>query len=188
MFLIYSFNNHHLLLAIPTYLALALTYSRSTYLSLIVAAFYISHKLNKPKIFFIGLLLVAITVIMLPRPPGEGTKLERTSSIIAKIENYREGFRLFLSSPIIGHGYNNLGYSRNIKNPLSHSNFGFDSSLLTILTSTGIIGFTLFCLGLFTLFRQSSLVGKTTLIAIITHSLFANSLLYPWILVFLLFI
>jgi O-antigen ligase len=171
-----------------TYLGLALTYSRSSFLALSVASLYISYKIKKPLISIITIILVIATILILPRQSGEGTKLERTSSIKAKIENYQEGFKTFISSPLIGHGYNNLFYVRQINIPESHSNSGFDGSLLTILATTGLIGFGLFLAGSIYLFQNSSLSFQTLLIALFVHSLFANSLLYPWTLVFLVLI
>lgn len=177
----------HLLMAL-TYLGLALTYSRSTSLSLVIASLFVSRKIKKPVIFMATLILVLATILILPRQPGEGTKLERTSSIKAKIENYQEGIKTFLSSPLIGHGYDNLFYVRQINIPKSHSNFGFDGSLLTILATTGLIGFCFFLAGSVHLFRTSSLLFKTFFVVLFVHSLFANSLLYPWTLVFLILI
>jgi hypothetical protein len=132
------------------------------------------------------LIIVALTFILLPRQPGEGTKLERTNSLYAKIINYREGIKVFSQSPLVGVGYNNLAYVRNIIKPESHANFGFDSSLLTILATTGVIGLSLFIFGLLHLFNSSGLLFQSLLVAILIHSLFANSLLYPWVLFFLI--
>lgn len=175
-------------LLFTTYLALALTYSRSSLIAFLISFSFISLKKKKPKIFFVTLIIFLLTIVLLPRQAGEGTKLERTSSIKAKIENYKEGFGVFVKSPIIGHGYNNLQFVRNVSIKNSHANSGFDSSLLTTLTTTGVIGFILFILGIKNEFIQSNLTKKTFWIAILFHSLFANSLLYPWILLFLVFI
>jgi hypothetical protein len=120
--------------------------------------------------------------------PGEGTKLERSSSIMAKIENYKEGINVFTKSPLLGVGYDNLFYIRTSSNINSHSLSGFDSSLLTILTTTGIFGFIFFILGINKKFNQSNLTQQSLLIAVLFHSLFANSLLYPWILFFIFLI
>lgn len=170
------------------YFALALTYSRSTLLSLLASSIFLSVSKKKPKIFVVCLLIILLTLAVLPRQEGEGTKLERTSTIKAKIVNYQEGLSLFTRSPIIGFGYNNLSYVRQLQNPSSHSASGFDSSLVTILSTTGIIGFTFFIFGLKKLFSYASLERKTMLIAVIIHSLFANSLLYPHTLLFLVLI
>lgn len=171
-----------------SYLAMALTYSRSSYISFFIAFSFIAYQKKNFKIFIFSSLLIFSTIFLLPRFEGEGTKLERTSSVSAKIENYKEGFDLFLKSPIIGHGYNNLLYIRQIDNPNSHANSGFDGSLMTILTTCGIIGIILFILGIKNIFVQSGLTTKTILISVLIHSLFANSLLYPWILIFFIFI
>jgi O-antigen ligase len=124
-----------------------------------------------------------LTIVVLPRQPGEGTKLERTSSITAKIQNYQEAFATFKKSPIIGIGYNNISFIRDIKTTNSHANSGFDGSLATIFVSTGIIGGFIFLFGIKNLFTNASLLQKTMAITILFHSLFANSLLYPWILI-----
>ena len=171
-----------------SYLALALTYSRSSYLSFFIAFTYIAYQKKNLKIFILSSLLIFSTILLLPRFEGEGTKLERTSSITAKIENYKEGFNVFLKAPIVGHGYNNLFYVRQIKNQNSHANSGFDGSLMTILTTNGIVGLIIFILGLKKIFIKGNLVVKTILISLLFHSLFANSLLYPWILLFFIFI
>ncbi len=171
-----------------SYLAMALTYSRSSYISFLAAFTFISYSKKNLKIFIISFVLILSTIFFLPRFEGEGTKLERTSSISAKRENYKEGFNLFLKAPIIGHGYNNLFHVRQINNSDSHANSGFDGSLMTILTTTGVIGLILFILGLKNIFIQGDLITKTVLISTLIHSLFANSLLYPWILLFFIFL
>lgn len=175
------------ILLIISYIAMALTYSRSTYLSFLFAFWFISINQKKIKIFLFSLFIVFITIVLLPRQPGEGTKLERTSSVFAKIENYQEGLALFTKSPLIGHGYNTLPFIRNI-NPDSHATSGFDGSLLTILITTGTIGFYFFAFGIKEFYQQSGLLKKTLLVSALIHSIFANSFLYPWILIsFVLF-
>ncbi|MDD4026963.1 MAG: O-antigen ligase family protein [Candidatus Shapirobacteria bacterium] len=187
VFLNKKFPLRKIVLAI-SYLALVLTYSRSSYLSFLVAFTFIAYQKRSLKIFFLSFLLIISTIFLLPRFEGEGTKLERTSSISAKIENYKEGFNLFLKAPIVGHGYNNLFYVRQIDNQNSHANSGFDGSLMTVLTTSGICGLILFVLGLKKIFIRGSLVIKTILISVLFHSLFANSLLYPWVLLFFIFL
>lgn len=174
-------------LLVITYFAMALTYSRSTYLSFLAAFCFIAIYQKKLKIFLFSFVIILITLLILPRQPGEGTKLERTSSIFAKIENYKEGITLFTKSPLIGHGYNNLIFIRN-NDSNSHAVSGFDGSLLTILVTTGIIGFCFFILGIYKFFQQADLLKKTMMISLLVHSFFANSLLYPWALIsFVLF-
>lgn len=169
-------------LLIITYIGLALTYSRSTLLSFIFVFSFIAWKYKKISLFLSSLFLILLTIVLLPRQPGEGTKLERTSSIKAKIENYQEGITLFTKNPIFGIGYNNIPFFKENENQLSHANGGFDSSLLTIFITTGIIGGSLFVLGFKKIFIQSNILTQSCFIGLFIHALFANSILYPWIL------
>lgn len=178
IYLYFNFPKYSLFILIPIFL----TYSRSTFLSLSVCLFFIALKTRKIFYPFLLFCLLLISILLLPRSAGEGTKLERTSSINAKIIDYQEAITTFTKSPIIGHGYNNLSSVRDTKNFTRSS---FDSSLLTILTTTGLVGFVLFVFGLIKLFNQSNPMKQTMLVAILVHSLFANSLLYPWILILL---
>ncbi|MFA5025243.1 MAG: O-antigen ligase family protein [Candidatus Shapirobacteria bacterium] len=182
---VYFHSPSNYLLIFPIYLGLALTYSRSTLLSFFITFAYISIIKKNIKIFLTTSLLIFFTIILLPRMPGEGTKLERDSSIKAKIENYKQGLKLFSSSPLIGVGYNNLPTIRENKN--SHANSGFDSSLLTIAVTTGIIGLFFFTKIFTTGLNTTTLYWQSLILTIFIHSLFANSLLYPWILFFLIF-
>lgn len=182
----YKIHNSRLKYGLMTfvYLALALTYSRSTMLCLVLASFIISQRRHHPTPFIPTLIIVILTLIILPKPYGEGTNLARNASITAKIINYREGLVLFTKSPIIGFGYNTLSQVRNVS-PVSHAASGFDSSLLTILTTTGIIGFVLFLLGLNHEFVHSTFTRQVLFWVVLIHSLFANSLLFPWVLLYL---
>jgi len=176
-------------LLVISYIALALTYSRATFLAFLLAFTFIAIKKKKISIFIFSLILFSLTLLILPRKEGEGTKLERTSSISAKVENYKQAFNLFKQSSVIGFGYNNLSLIRtDIKDSNSHANSGFDGSLMTILVTTGVIGFILFTAGLIKFFKKSDLKTQTILIALLFHSLFANSLLYPFVFLCLIFI
>jgi hypothetical protein len=179
------FSQKNYFYLIPIYLGLALTYSRSSLLSFIIVFTFIAIKKKNLKIFLIAFIILVSTIVLLPRMPGEGTKLERASSIKAKIANYESGIKLFASSPFIGLGYNNLPTVRPNKN--SHANSGFDSSLLTIAITTGIIGLFLFSKIFISSLSSASLYWQSLLLCVFIHSLFANSLLYPWILFFLIF-
>lgn len=180
----FNYSTNYLFL-FPIYLGLALTYSRSSLLAFLLVFTFIAIRKKNFKIFLTTFLLIFLTISLLPRMPGEGTKLERTSSIKAKIENYKNGFQLFSTSPIIGVGYNNLPTIR--ENKSSHANSGFDSSLLTIAITTGIIGLFLFSKIFISNLNSSSLYWQSLLLVVFIHSLFANSWLYPWILFFLAF-
>lgn len=175
----FSKNKYRLPLLTVNYIALSLTYSRSALLSFLIVFSYIALIKKNVQIFLISLLIFITTFAVLPRMPGEGTKLERSASIFAKIENYQQGFRVFLLNPITGIGYNNIPQLR-LQASTSHANSGFDSSLLTIAITTGIFGLILLVLGIVYEFRHANLFYQSLLLAIFIHSLFANSLFYPY--------
>lgn len=170
------------LLMIPTYCVLALTYSRATWLSLTVAAALVSYHAKKITILIGTLLLLGITILVLPKPYGEGTKLDRTSSIFAKIQNYTIAFNTSKSAPIFGYGYNRLPLIRTDQKTFSHAISAFDNSLLTIWATTGIIGLFLFIRALIFHLQSHSWQQNSFLWVVLVHSFFANSLLYAPIL------
>ena len=177
------FSSSNYLYLIFVYISLSLTYSRSSLLAFFIVFSYISIKTKKITLFLSTTLLIILTVILLPRMPGEGTKLERTSSIKAKIVNYQQGVNLWQQSPLIGLGYNRLPELNTSSH--SHSKSGFDGSLLTIAVCTGLVGLVFFILSFTNSLKNSSLYWQSLLLTVFVHSLFANSLLYPWILFYL---
>jgi hypothetical protein len=183
-FLLTAFFKKNNLLTFISYLALALTYSRTALLCFFITFSFISIKTKNKKIFFISLFTLLLTIIILPRMPGEGTKLERDSSIKAKIENYSQGLTMFKNNFLVGVGYNNLPNIR--PNKLSHSNSGFDGSLLTIAVTTGIFGLLFILLAFGKEFQSGSLLYQSLLLSLFIHSLFSNSLFYPWVTLYLL--
>ncbi|MFA6250359.1 MAG: O-antigen ligase family protein, partial [Candidatus Shapirobacteria bacterium] len=156
IFLFLELPKNFILLAL-TYAGLSLTYSRATLLSLFAVSVFVAFHKKTPNIALFCALLLILTVFALPRPAGEGSKLERSSTIRAKIINYQEGLNIFFQSPIIGHGYNRLSSVRIISNPSSHANSGFDGSILTLLCTTGIAGTFVFVKGIRKTFNSSSL-------------------------------
>ena len=41
---------------------------------------------------------------MLPRPGGEGVRLGRTASTLARVDNFRESLEIFTNNPVFGVG------------------------------------------------------------------------------------
>jgi len=183
--------------AIPIYLALILTYSRSSYLVLILATAFIFFSQKKPRLFWLFLIFFLTSIFLAPRPAGEGIRLERTSTIEARLQSYRRGINIFLKKPILGIGFNSYRYAQN--KFLSSANQTLtnragsspDSSLILVLATTGIIGLTVF--GLMASKIVSPLLEKSkeptnnlisaSFIAILIHSLFLNSLFYPAVMI-----
>jgi len=181
LFLTYSyFTRKSTIILIFIYISMTLTYSRSSLLSLFSSSLFISKVKHNITLLMKTILIITLTIILLPNTVGEGTNLVRTSTIKAKIDNYKQAIALIAKKPIIGYGYGNLEQVRAI-DPENHSSQGFDSSLLTIASTSGTIGLLLFINAFSKFFYQSNLAQKTLIISALIHSLFSNSLLYPWI-------
>jgi len=185
--------------AIPIYLALVLTYSRSSYLALVFATAFIFFSQKKTRLFWLFLIFFLTSIFLAPRPAGEGIKLERTSTIEARLQSYQRGINIFFKKPILGIGFNSYRYAQdkffpniNINKKLTNrAGSSPDSSLILVLVATGIVGLATF--GLMALKIVSPLFKKSkepannlilaSLIAISIHSFFLNSLFYPAIMI-----
>ena len=175
-------GNHPKAIVLFAYIGLSLTYSRSSFLALVIISFIYSQSTINTRFFFKVLCIVTLTLLLLPKPIGESTNLARTSTIKAKIINYQQAFQTIKIKPLVGQGYNNLPtlLSQNTSTP-DHSTSGFDSSLLTITATTGILGLVLYLNLLFSSLKIFSIPQKIALVAILVHSFFSNSLLYSWV-------
>lgn len=174
-------------------ISLAFTYARAGYLALIYGLFVLAALKRKVKAFIVFLALFAGLVLILPRPTGEGTNLERTASVNARFVNYSQMLTIVEKNPLFGVGYNNICLAKGkylslaYANTDSHSCYGSDSSLLLILATTGVVGFSTFLYLIYKLLKDTKNgIYKTILItsggALFVHSLFVNSLFYPFVL------
>lgn len=184
------------LVLIILYLAFALTYSRSAYVAFVIAICLIAYFKKSLKFFLIAFCVFALTVLILPRPAGEGVKLERQASIYSRLASCHQGFEIFKKHPFWGVGFNYYRYEARDLNFLpkqwqvSHAGAGVDNSFIFILATTGIIGF-VFYLNLLYGITANALSKKqkikaiiiTSLAVIIAHAFFNNSLFYPWIMI-----
>lgn len=180
---------------VSTYLALALTYSRSGYLALLIGSAYLAWKSKGGKFFARIALLLACTIVFLPRSSdGEGVKLERSNSIWSRIHSWKTAIIIFSKHPVLGVGFNNYRYAQNkygfLTDPkwqISHAGAGADSSLLFVAATTGIVGLGFYIKYLKSLYdlRSNNLDLQVALVATLTHGIFLNSLFYPAILVWI---
>lgn len=146
-------------------LALGLTFSRASFLSLAVGLLYLRGRYQT----LLVLLLLGFVLYLIPKPFGEGVNLFRTFSIVSRFENQTKAVEIFLKNPILGVGFKSLRV---------------DNSFLYVLATTGIIGFTTFLFFLKKAWRYSTNpLAKAAILAILVHSLFNNSFFYPPILV-----
>lgn len=168
--------------------SLGFTYSRASFLAFFVGVIFLFFKKDK-KFLSILIIFLALIIVLLPRSPGgEGVKLARTSSVKLKIENFAQSTKIISNSPLFGVGYNNIckakeSLSFNIEKQ-KNSCSGLDNSFLFILATAGALGLFTFIHTLSRLFRGSELL-TASLAAVFVHSLFTNTLFYPWILVWL---
>jgi O-antigen ligase len=182
------------------YLALALTYSRASYFAYSLAMGAIAWRKRSAKFLFAVLAIGLMTVALLPRPGGEGVKLERESTIKARILNWQQSVEIARDNLLFGVGFNSYRYAqdRYIDWPegeleISHAGAGADSSLLFVLATTGIFGLIAYLwlwtkalsLSLRNLKKPENIIALASILAVFVHSFFANSLFYPWIMVWL---
>ncbi len=182
------------------YLALALTYSRASYLAYSLAIGLIAWWQKSMKLAFIILTLGLITLFLLPRPGGEGVRLERESTIKARILNWQQTIKISQDNLLFGVGFNAYRYVQDKYFPwpegelaVSHAAAGADSSLLFVLATTGLFGLGAYLwLGIKALLLSFKGIKKTqnqiafaSLLVVLLHSFFANSLFYPWIMAWL---
>ena len=162
---------------------IALSFSRAIYLGLSLTLIYIFIQKKQFKKILLFLLFFMVLIFIIPKPAGEGVNLKRFYSLTSRGQDYIQGINLWTKKPVLGYGYNRIRY---VKNSSSlHSSASFNSSFLTILVSSGILGL----LGFLGILGRLGRINKRsqhliTFLGII--SLFDNIILHPFIL-FLLF-
>lgn len=152
-------------------LALLLTFSRSSYLALIagVSVSLLAHKCWKQWLFaLLGILLV---IVYVPKPGGETLSLDRYDSTVSRIQNWGQTIARIGQRPVFG-----LGWSEGK---------GVDSSLLFVGVTTGIAGLVSYLWLLSEQLRFRNILVLSSLGAVLAHSVFVNSLFYPWVMVWL---
>jgi O-antigen ligase len=172
-------------------ITVAFTYSRASYLAL--GGGLLVYGVWQKKYLFplLAFIIFGISVILLPRPSSEGVQLERTQSIYGRFRSYEQGLTILKTNPLFGIGFNNYCYARQIilgTNDLaSHACSGSDSSVLDILVTTGVVGFSIFIGLVVNMIKRvkKNIYGTVFIIssvAVFTHSFFSNSLFYAWVL------
>ena len=165
------------------------TYSRSSYLALISAVLYYALKIKKFVSYLVISLAVVLSLLLLPRSGGASVQLERLFSIQERLSNWQSAAYIITTHPYFGVGFNTLRFARRAIGNLpenwltSHSAAGVDNSFLFLAATTGIIGLVIFLYLLISIFKQSDLTGKVTVIAVCVHSFFLNSLFFNFILI-----
>lgn len=170
---------------------LVMTFSRSSILALLTGLFIINIVRRKLLLTSAVLVYVGVCLYFIPKPGGEGVKLTRSSTIYSRVDNFNEFTRVGLERPLFGQGFNLINRKdSNDSIDNSHSKFGVDSSFLFVFITTGVVGLSAFLFLIFKIlkvgWKQKNSVQGVLLIcslsSILIHSLFQNSLFYPWVL------
>ncbi len=183
--------------------ALTLTLSRSAYVALF-AGLLVFGLLRSLKLLAAGaVLLTLLGLTVAPVRDRFESLLSNVASVTTetytlpdassrlRYDSWRTGWTLFTESPLLGHGYNAYKFAALdaglLKDTEIHAASGSDSSLLTILATTGIAGFLPF-LSVYILLFLSTWKNRRSgfglgflsgLIGLFIHSIFVNSLLFP---------
>lgn len=188
------------------FIALLTTFSRGAYLAFLTSFLTISFLYKSFRFGIITILLFALLLsgfFVYQRLVAQPRGIDRDQSAQLRFNTWQQGWQLFRSNPLLGVGFNtyryalkqyNLGNEQFLKSPGSSTN---DSSLLYVSATTGIIGIISYLFFLFFLFKtgwESYLIKNKWgviliggLVALLTQSFFANTLFYPFLLIWLIF-
>lgn len=175
--------------------ALLLTYSRASYLAFLVSlaalgGYFIWQK-SLQKVALTGLVGAVFVgmIFLLPRPGGEGVKLERTSSAAARLTILKEGMTSLRGYEwITGQGlFLSQVSPQRTPDFADHANVT-DSWLMFFLQGSGVVGLVLFLILAVKYFlaawKLSPLLG-VSIVALAVHGLFNASLMYPLVVLYL---
>lgn len=166
-------------------IALILTFSRSSYLALLAGlctAVILVKQWRKKGLFLV--LLFLLFIVYIPKPGGDTLSLDRYDSTVSRLQNWQQTVMEITKRPVFGFGFNVLPF-------LSRS--GIDSSFLFVGVTAGIVGlvgylwliFALAGLALRSRDRQFKILILSSMSALFVHSLFVNSLFYPWVMIWI---
>ncbi len=130
--------------------------------------------------------------------------IDRTQSAEFRLNTWQQGLSLFQQAPVLGVGYNSYPYAlkeyrlANEEFLKSRGATTNDSSLLFVAAATGVIGLTSYLFFLANLLEaawqkhlQNNIWGKICsagILAILAQSFFANTLFYPFILIWIILV
>ncbi|OGG09140.1 hypothetical protein A2154_03735 [Candidatus Gottesmanbacteria bacterium RBG_16_43_7] len=179
-------------------LSLVLTYSRSAYLAL-VTGLAVKMVLSKKIRYILVIAVMCVLYLLVPKSGLDVSSLTRWDSTAARFVNWNRSFTLILEAPIFGYGFNTLRFISDKNQPgqyVSRAGAGIDNSFLFVTAATGIVGLWAFI----NLWKQIILLGTkkpqsdvqphgrqlyiSLLAAIVLHSMFNNTLFYPWIMIY----
>lgn len=185
---------------ILVYIALLTTFSRSSYAMFLASGLVLSVLKKSIKLILVTLILFAILlsgfiiytqIIAVPR------NINRAASASFRFNTWQQGLTLFQKAPILGIGFNTYRYGikeyhlGDAEFIASHGSSSNDSSLLFVASTTGILGLAAYLYFLWTLlksFREKNFILTAGLAGLMIHSLFANSLFFSPILLWIMIV
>jgi len=168
-------------------LVLAFTYSRASWVALLLGLLVLASKKIYQKHTVVIAILLLLLIPFLPNPGGEGVNLKRVNSVEQKLVNYKESLSIIKVSPVFGVGLNNICDIKATMrlNSTHNSCSGLDNSFLFIVATTGVIGGILFLDFANKIYITTDTKHKilfcSSLMAILFHSFFTLTLFYPWV-------
>ena len=180
--------------------ALILTYSRSALLAFLIGVTIVTLLVSR-KTFVIVVIILSLIIINSPRLQTRiqgAINIDVTASL--RIQSWQETLEDIEQNPIFGIGYNTIKYQTIVPSELNSAS-GRDSSILTMWLTGGIIGLGMFMgivlTSLIRAFGRLKFTGMNKVWAvsiigawglILAHSMFVNSIFFPHILIFIIFL
>ena len=172
-----------------------LTFSRSAWLATSVLLFFIL--LKKKFLLFISLSIVLLAIFAVPRIQTRISGItDPQDSAQFRLISWKNTWEIAKDNWVFGVGYNVFRYAQKEFGFIGEANLetrsgaGSDSSLLLVLATTGIIGLIFFTgfiiVVLLSSLKTHDLITIGLISALLTDSLFINSLFYPQIVVLFL--
>lgn len=183
--------------ALISFIAIVLTFSRSSYLAFITSVTVIGIAKSRKLLLasFVVLILIFAAISQVRARVIGALTIDDTSQ--ARIESWQNALVIIRDNPFFGVGFNTYRFAQAKYNFFSsdnpqggHSGGGVDSSLLLVMATTGIIGLSFFILFLGSIIKTVAkgasshplhLAILASLLALLIHSIFVNSLFFPQI-------
>ena len=200
---LYKKKSVYLALAVFSFFALVLTFSRSSYLATAFVILTIG-VLKSPKVIISSLAVGLIAFLLIPQTRSRiigAVTFDETAR--ARFISWQNALTVFKDHPLFGVGFNTYRFAQGRYGFFSpgdfggHSGAGTDSSLLLIAATTGIFGSTFYIfllISILQLFVKKAgshflhLASIATFLGLIIHSQFVNSLFFPQIMLLFWFI
>lgn len=183
--------------------ALVLTVSRSAILAflagllVILAGRGLSRRLLK-----VGAALLLLAIPFLPLIVGFAASFDKFSfgaSAMARVVSWVRAFEIFADNPVLGVGFNTYGFAQEAYGYQAggRATFTVEGGLLFVAVMTGVVGIAVYCGMLALVLRRCrriwtraaalaedrglALGTAAVTVALVVHSVFVNSLLYPFL-------